>query len=122
MILPEQPKPTSPAKAIRAYCLSCCCESSLEVKLCPAEECPLHPFRMGKNPFRKTHELTEEHKQKLQNARAKLNIEKSLQTEEENEAESPRSINSHLDTSFEEKALSRNEYPVYPDFPEEQWD
>ena len=41
-----------PAKAIRKYCLECCYESAMEVKLCPAEGCPLHPFRFGKNPFR----------------------------------------------------------------------
>ena len=43
----------TPLKAIRAYCLDCCLESAKEVKLCPAEGCPLHPFRMGHNPNRK---------------------------------------------------------------------
>lgn len=27
-------------------------ENYNEVKLCPAEGCPLHPFRTGKNPYR----------------------------------------------------------------------
>ena len=53
MQLPDQSHPTSPAKAIRAFCLECCRESVQEVKLCPAVECPLHPFRYGKNPFHK---------------------------------------------------------------------
>lgn len=44
---------TTPTKAIRKYCLSCCLEQPIEVKLCPDDTCPLHPFRMGKNPYRK---------------------------------------------------------------------
>ena len=50
----------NPIKAIRAKCLDCCCYSANEVKLCPAAECPLHPFRLGKNPFRTKRELSEE--------------------------------------------------------------
>ena len=50
---------TSPIKAIRAYCLSCCCESAYEVKLCPSKKCALYEFRFGKNPF---------HRQKLTEA------------------------------------------------------
>ena len=41
----------SPARAIRAKCLDCCCGSSQEVRLCPATDCPLFPFRFGRNPF-----------------------------------------------------------------------
>lgn len=51
---------TNPVKAIRAKCLDCCCGNSNEVKLCPAEECALHPFRFGKNPYRAKREMTEE--------------------------------------------------------------
>ena len=40
-----------PLKAIRLYCLDCCLDQPNEVRLCPAEECALHPFRFGKNPF-----------------------------------------------------------------------
>lgn len=47
------PEITSPLKAIRAYCLDCCGGQANEVKLCPAEDCPLYPFRFGKNPYRK---------------------------------------------------------------------
>lgn len=43
-------KRISPLKAIRLKCLDYCCGSSNEVKLCPAERCPLHPFREGHNP------------------------------------------------------------------------
>ena len=44
---------TNPVKVIREKCLDCCCGSANEVKLCTAERCPLHPWRMGKNPYRK---------------------------------------------------------------------
>jgi hypothetical protein len=38
----------TPLKAIRARCLACCGGSSKEVRLCPADGCPLHPHRMGR--------------------------------------------------------------------------
>ena len=43
----------TPLKAIRAKCLDCCCGQVAEVKLCPAEDCPIWPYRMGHNPNRK---------------------------------------------------------------------
>ena len=43
----------TPLKAIRAKCLDCVCESAQEVRLCPATNCPLYPYRMGHNPNRK---------------------------------------------------------------------
>ena len=55
----------TPMKAIRAKCLDCCCGSSNEVRLCTAESCALHPFRLGKNPYRAKRELTEEQKATL---------------------------------------------------------
>ena len=56
---------TSPIKAIRAKCLDCCCGSANEVKLCTCTGCPLFAFRFGKNPFRKTKEMTDEEKAEL---------------------------------------------------------
>lgn len=53
---------TSPAKAIREFCLGCVGYSANEVKLCPSAKCPLYPFRFGKNPYLKR-ELTEEQRQ-----------------------------------------------------------
>lgn len=50
---------TNPVKVIRAYCLECCLNSPKEVALCPAAGCPLHPFRMGKNPYRAKAGVTE---------------------------------------------------------------
>ena len=65
----------NPVKAIRAYCLECCLSSSNEVQLCPAEGCALHPFRLGKNPYRTKRELTEDQKalaaERLRQAREK---------------------------------------------------
>lgn len=43
-------KNRTPVKAIRAYCLDCACGSMLEVRLCPAINCPLFRYRMGKRP------------------------------------------------------------------------
>ena len=42
----------TPMKSIRAKCLDCCCGSSREVELCPAQSCALWPFRSGHNPAR----------------------------------------------------------------------
>ena len=51
----------SPVKAIRKHCLECA-GSSKEVTLCPIQECPLYPFRFGKNPFH-SRTWTEEQRQ-----------------------------------------------------------
>ena len=40
----------TPIKAIRAKCLDCVCWQPKEVRLCPSEKCPLHPYRMGHRP------------------------------------------------------------------------
>jgi hypothetical protein len=56
---------TNPVKAIRAFCLECSGDSPSEVKSCPRGECPLHPFRFGKNPYRQRREMTEEEKRVL---------------------------------------------------------
>ena len=119
MNLPDQPKPPSPLKAIRAYCLSCCKGSQQEVRLCPATECVLHDFRMGRNPFRKSHPMSEEHKQKLMSAREKFNTSKTFSNESDSETDDLSNAISHLDMSYEESYLNRNEFPTYPNFPEE---
>lgn len=41
----------TPIKAIRAKCMNYCCWSKQEVKLCPTKDCPLYPYRMGRNPY-----------------------------------------------------------------------
>ena len=42
----------TPVKAIRAKCLDFCSDQPSEVRLCPSEDCPLWPYRMGHNPAR----------------------------------------------------------------------
>lgn len=63
-------KRLTPVKAIRAKCLDCMCGSSNEVKLCPATDCSLYPYRLGHNPYIKR-EYTEEQKQAIQSRLAK---------------------------------------------------
>ena len=42
----------TPLKSIRAKCLDCCCGQYKEVEFCPCADCPLYPYRFGKNPNR----------------------------------------------------------------------
>mgnify|MGYP001373202584 CR=1 FL=1 len=50
-VLPsDKPRRLTPLRAIRAKCLWCCAGSTNEVKLCPAEGCPLHEYRAGHRP------------------------------------------------------------------------
>lgn len=42
----------NPMRAIREKCLDCSCQQPMEVKECTVKTCALHPFRMGKNPYR----------------------------------------------------------------------
>lgn len=60
----EEKHPT-PLRAIRRKCLDCSGMSSKEVSLCALDECPLHPFRMGRPVWRKKREISEETRQKL---------------------------------------------------------
>ncbi|OGU41037.1 MAG: hypothetical protein A2315_10895 [Ignavibacteria bacterium RIFOXYB2_FULL_35_12] len=46
-------KNLSPLKSIRKNCLECSNQQPKEVKECHIEDCPLYPFRLGKNPHRK---------------------------------------------------------------------
>ena len=43
----------SPVKAIKKYCLECSGGSPKFRELCNIEDCPLYPYRLGKNPNRK---------------------------------------------------------------------
>ena len=58
----------TPMKAIRAKCLDCCCGQYKEVELCPCSDCPLYPYRFGKNPNIKR-EATPEQLATLEKAR-----------------------------------------------------
>ena len=56
----------SRSKAIRMKCLDCCCDQLAEVRKCPATNCPLWRYRMGKEendelkPVRKNSENKDE--------------------------------------------------------------
>lgn len=45
-------KRLTPLKAIRLKCLDCSAGSAHEVRGCHISDCPLHPYRFGKNPKR----------------------------------------------------------------------
>jgi hypothetical protein len=47
----------NPLRAIREKCVDCCCGNAAEVRKCVVDDCPLWPFRMSTNPFRKKREL-----------------------------------------------------------------
>jgi hypothetical protein len=46
-------KPITPVKAIRSKCMECSCYQKGEVMRCEIVDCPLFPYRLGKNPNRK---------------------------------------------------------------------
>ena len=56
---------TNVLRAIKLKCLDCSTYNINEIKECPVNKCPLYPFRLGKNPFRKKKELSEEERNKL---------------------------------------------------------
>ena len=56
---------TNVLRAIKLKCLDCSTYNINEIKECPVNKCPLYPFRLGKNPFRKKKELSEEERTKL---------------------------------------------------------
>ena len=45
------PKRRSPLRAIRDKCMDCTADQPKEIGECPSANCPLWPFRMGKNPY-----------------------------------------------------------------------
>ena len=38
--------------AIRAFCIGCMCGDTALVRSCTSLTCPMHPFRLGNDPFR----------------------------------------------------------------------
>lgn len=78
---------TNPVKAIREYCVECCCcGSSNEVKLCPIDRCPLYAFRFGKNPHRKCREISEQEKAMLRDRLANARKQHSNTVQETEDA------------------------------------
>ena len=56
---------TNVLRAIRLKCLDCSTYNINEIKECSVKNCPLYPFRLGNNPFRKKKEISEEERNKL---------------------------------------------------------
>ena len=44
---------TTPLRAIRAFCKWCCGGQAGEVRQCVSIDCPLWPFRFGRDPGRR---------------------------------------------------------------------
>lgn len=80
-------KRKKPLKAIRLKCLDCSGGSWNEVSQCWAEDCPLYPFRFGKNPFRVKREMSEEQKEAARE-RFRLFREEKKKLQEQKESES----------------------------------
>ena len=59
-------------KIIRRKCMDCTYGQSKEIELCPAENCPLWPFRFGKDPYITRRTLTPAQKANLEAARQKV--------------------------------------------------
>ena len=62
----------NPVKAIHAFCVDCMGGHESYIKTCTTETCPLHPFRMGKNPYLKremSQEQIEEFRQRMKHYR-----------------------------------------------------
>ena len=57
-----KPNTSTPMKAIRAKCLECSNLSPVEVRECPITDCPLHAYRLGKNPNIGARPMSEEQK------------------------------------------------------------
>lgn len=58
-------KPTTPLDAIKEFCLECCGYQKDDVKNCTAPMCALYNFRLGKNPYRKTKDYSEDELEKM---------------------------------------------------------
>ena len=51
-LTPEKAKYLSLAKSARKFCLTRCADGVKNVRVCDDTECPLHPYRFGRNPNR----------------------------------------------------------------------
>ena len=64
-VVEDEKKGMTVGQAIRAKCLDCSGGSYAEVARCHLEHCPLHPFRFGKNPYRKPRVMSDAQKEAL---------------------------------------------------------
>ncbi|UOF81281.1 hypothetical protein [Caudoviricetes sp.] len=80
-------KPLGFRKAIKAFCLWCVNGSYSEVTKCVATECPLYPYRTGKNPFKPQREYTDEERQAFRERFAQMRNKKDIDENDEDEDE-----------------------------------
>jgi hypothetical protein len=64
-------KVRNPLTAVRAFCVECMGGYVSEVKACSNGLCPLHPFRMGRNPLHGSAGKTPESAIKAKNLKEK---------------------------------------------------
>ena len=57
-------------KNIHQKCMDCSAYQIKEIELCPSDDCPLWPFRMGKDPFKTPRIMSGAQKQVLAAATA----------------------------------------------------
>ena len=57
-------------KTIHQKCMDCSAYQPKEIELCPSDDCPLYPFRMGKDPFKTGREISDAQRENLAKARA----------------------------------------------------
>lgn len=70
-------------KAVRAKCLDCCGGNKSVISVCGISNCPLYPFRLGKNPNR-TRNMTDEQRQAASERMRKAWEKRRKNKEEEN--------------------------------------
>ena len=70
-------------KAVRAKCLDCCGGNKSVIPVCGISNCPLYPFRLGKNPNR-TRNMTDEQRQAASERMRKAWENRRKNKEEEN--------------------------------------
>lgn len=68
----------NPLRAIRAKCLDCCADHPSLVADCHISVCALHPFRMGKNPFRAKRKFSDEQRAAMAERLAAGRVKKEI--------------------------------------------
>ena len=72
-IYPE--KRRTPLRSIHNFCVDCSGGSYKELRLCPCPSCPLYSYRLGKSPFRKKTELSDEERKRRGEFLRKMKME-----------------------------------------------
>lgn len=73
-------------KTIHQKCMDCSAYQIKEIELCPSNDCPLWPFRMGKDSFKTGREISDAQRENLAKARA---ARKTIAKDNENQHDRP---------------------------------